>query len=78
MMLGVLLYGFAAAVLGGLASPGGAVFGGFTVGIIENLAGTYIPRVGGELKLTIALFIIISVLVVRPTGLFGATHKQRV
>jgi branched-chain amino acid transport system permease protein len=73
-----LLYGFAAAVLGGLSSPGGALFGGFAVGITENLAGTYIPGVGGELKLTIALFTIISVLVVRPTGLFGATDKQRV
>lgn len=78
MMLGILLYGFAAAVLGGLSSPGGAVFGGFAVGIIENLAGTYIPGVGAELKLTIALFIIIGVLVFRPTGLFGATHTQRV
>jgi branched-chain amino acid transport system permease protein len=78
MMRGILLYGFAAAVLGGLSSPGGAVFGGFAVGITENLAGTYIPVVGGELKLTIALFIIISVLVVRPTGLFGMTHTPRV
>ena len=78
MMRGILLYGFAAAVLGGLSSPGGAVFGGFAVGIIENLVGTYVPGVVGELKLTIALFIIISVLVVRPTGLFGATHTQRV
>jgi branched-chain amino acid transport system permease protein len=78
MMLGILLYGFAAAVLGGLSSPGGAVFGGFAVGIIENLAGTYIPAVGGELKLTIALFIIIGVLVFRPTGLFGSTDTERV
>jgi branched-chain amino acid transport system permease protein len=78
MMLGILLYGFAAAVLGGLSSPGGAVFGGFAVGIIENLSGTYIPGVGGELKLTIALIIIISVLVVRPSGLFGVRHAQRV
>jgi branched-chain amino acid transport system permease protein len=78
MMLGILLYGFAAAVLGGLSSPGGAVFGGFAVGIIENIAGTYIPIIGGELKLTIALFVLIAVLVVKPTGLFGATHTQRV
>src|SRR6266481_4163868 len=46
MMLGVLIYGFAAAVLGGLTSPLGAVVGGFLVGIFENLAGTYIPAVG--------------------------------
>ncbi len=39
MMLGILLYGFAGAVLGGLTSPGGAVLGGFAVGVIENLAG---------------------------------------
>jgi branched-chain amino acid transport system permease protein len=49
MMLGVLLYGFAGAVLGGLTSPGGAVAGGFAMGIIENLAGTFIPYVGREL-----------------------------
>jgi branched-chain amino acid transport system permease protein len=78
MMLGILLYGFAAAVLGGLSSPGGAVLGGFAVGIIENLSGTYIPGVGGELRLTIALVIIISVLVVKPSGLFGVRHTQRV
>ena len=52
MMLGVLLYGFAGAVLGGLSSPGGAVIGGFAVGVIENLVGTFIPYVGRELKLT--------------------------
>src|SRR4029077_3880273 len=52
MMLGVLLYGFAGAVLGGLNSPGGAVAGGFLVGIVENLAGSFIPYVGRELKLS--------------------------
>jgi branched-chain amino acid transport system permease protein len=78
MMRGILLYGFAGAVLGGLTSPGGAVFGGFAVGVIENLAGTFIPYVGRELKLTIALFIIIAVLTVRPAGLFGRTVVSRV
>jgi len=77
MMASVLLYGFAAAVLGGLTSPGGAVLGGFIVGVIENLAGT-IPYVGGELKLTIALVIIVAVLVVRPGGLFGQRIVNRV
>ena len=43
MMLGILLYGFAGAVLGGLTSPGGAVVGGFSVGILENLVATYVP-----------------------------------
>jgi branched-chain amino acid transport system permease protein len=78
MMSSILIYGFAGAVVGGLTSPGGAVLGGFTVGVIENLAGTYIPYVGGELKLTIALFIIVAVLTVRPNGLFGRTIVTRV
>jgi branched-chain amino acid transport system permease protein len=77
MMSSVLLYGFAAAVLGGLTSPGGAVLGGFIVGVMENLAGT-IPYVGGELKLTIALLIIVAVLVVRPGGLLGQRIVNRV
>jgi branched-chain amino acid transport system permease protein len=78
MMVSILVYGFAGAVLGGLNSPGGAVFGGFAVGVIENLAGTYIPVVGAEIKLPIALFLIIAVLVFKPSGLFGRTIVQRV
>jgi branched-chain amino acid transport system permease protein len=78
MMLGVLLYGFAGAVLGGLTSPGGAVLGGFAVGVIENVAGTFIPYVGRELKLTIALVLIVAVLMVRPSGLFGRSVVSRV
>src|ERR1700733_13997960 len=78
MMGGVLIYGFAAAVLGGLTSPFGAVIGGFLVGIIENLAGTYIPGVGNELKLPIALALIITDLVLKPAGLFGRPIVKRV
>jgi branched-chain amino acid transport system permease protein len=78
MMISILLYGFAGAVLGGLTSPGGAVIGGFAIGIMENLAGTYIPVVGGELKLTIALVVIVVVLIFRPGGLFGRTAVLRV
>ena len=78
MMLSILLYGFAGAVLGGLTSPLGAVIGGFIVGVVENLAGTYIPVVGGELKLPIALFLIVVVLVLKPEGLLGRRVVQRV
>ena len=78
MMGGVLIYGFAAAVLGGLNSPLGAVIGGFLVGIFENLAGTYIPNVGNELKLPIALALIVGVLVLKPAGLFGRSIVKRV
>ncbi|MFZ2007441.1 MAG: branched-chain amino acid ABC transporter permease [Stellaceae bacterium] len=78
MMLGVLLYGFAGAVLGGLSSPAGAVLGGFAVGVMENLAGTFIPYVGQELKLTLALIMIVIVLMFRPNGLFGRSVVSRV
>jgi len=76
MMAGTLLYGFAAALLGGINNPWGAVIGGFIVGIIENIAGAYI--VGTELKLSVALVIIVVVLVTRPAGLFGRSIVTRV
>jgi branched-chain amino acid transport system permease protein len=78
MMFGVLIYGFAGAVLGGMSSPGGAVVGGFAVGVIESLTATFIPAVGRELKLTIALLVILAVLMVLPTGLFGRRVVSRV
>jgi len=76
MMSGVLLYAFAGALLGGIANPLGAVAGGLAIGIIENLAGAYV--VGNELKLTLALVIIVVVLTVKPAGLFGRTVVSRV
>jgi branched-chain amino acid transport system permease protein len=75
MMGGILLYAFAGALLGGIDSPGGAVLGGFIVGVLENIVGMYL---GTEVKLTVALVIIVSVLVVRPSGLFGKIHVARV
>jgi branched-chain amino acid transport system permease protein len=75
MMSGILLYAFAAALVGGIDSPGGAVFGGFLVGVLENLVGA---AIGSELKLTVALVLIVGVLVVRPSGLFGKVHVTRV
>ena len=75
MMGGVLIYAFAGALLGGIDSPGGAVLGGFLVGVLENVVGVYI---GTELKLTLALVVIIGVLVVRPSGMFGKVHVVRV
>ena len=78
MMSGILIYAFAGATLGGFASPGGAVLGGFMVGVIENLAGTYISFIGTSLKLTVALALIVIVLLVKPTGLFGRVVVHRV
>ena len=76
MMSGILLYAFAAALLGGIDSPGGAVFGGFLVGVLENLLGAFV--VGNALKLVFALVIIVGVLLVRPSGIFGSVHVTRV
>ena len=85
MMMGVLLYAFAAAVLGGMDSAPGAVVGGLILGIVENLVGTYTAKeyihvdwFGPELKLTAALLVIVLVLLVRPTGLFGKRTLRRV
>src|SRR5439155_5926430 len=75
MMAGILLYAFAAALLGGIDSPGGAVLGGFIVGVLENGVGSFL---GTELKLTAALVLIVGVLVIRPSGLFGKVHVTRV
>jgi branched-chain amino acid transport system permease protein len=76
MMAGILLYAFAGALLGGIDNPLGAVLGGFAVGVIENLGGAYV--VGTELKLTLALVIIVAVLTVKPSGLMGRVVATRV
>ena len=76
MMAGILLYSFAGALLGGIDHPLGAVLGGFAVGVIENLGGAYV--VGTELKLTLALVIIVTVLTIKPSGLLGRAVQSRV
>ncbi|HEV8144487.1 MAG TPA: branched-chain amino acid ABC transporter permease [Methylomirabilota bacterium] len=78
MMAGILIYAFASATLGGFTSPGGAVLGGLIVGVVENLVGTYVKFIGTELKLTVALAMILVVLTVRPSGLFGRAAVHRV
>ena len=80
MMMGVLLYAFAAAVLGGLDSPVGAIVGGLIIGVTENLVGTYTPQewLGPDMKLTVTLMIMVLVLLVRPTGIFGRRTLRRV
>jgi len=76
MMAGILLYGFAGALLGGIDNPLGAVFGGLVVGVLENLLGAYV--IGTELKLTVALVLIVGTLTLRPDGLFGKKVVTRV
>lgn len=76
MMSGIMIYGFAAALLGGINNPAGAVPGGIIVGVTENLAGAYL--VGTELKLTVALVLILLILLFKPSGLFGHKLTSRV
>ncbi len=76
MMSGVLLYGLAAALLGGIDNPWGAPIGGFLVGVLVNLAGAYV--VGSHLQQALALLVIVVVLVFKPSGLFGRTVVVRV
>jgi branched-chain amino acid transport system permease protein len=78
LMAALLIYAFAAAVLGGIDSPIGAVVGGLTLGVGLNLIGTYIDFVGADLRLPVALLVILVVLLVKPTGIFGKTEVRRV
>ena len=78
MMQAILIYAFAAAVLGGIDSPVGAVAGGLLLGVGLNLIGAYIDFVGADLRLPVALLIILIVLLVRPAGIFGKPITRRV
>jgi branched-chain amino acid transport system permease protein len=78
MMQTILLYAFAAAVLGGLDSPLGAVVGGILLGVTITLLGRYVGFIGSTLKLPAALLLILVLLLVRPGGLFGRVAVRRV
>ena len=78
LMLIILIYSFAAAVLGGIDSPVGAVVGGMTLGVLINILGTYVDFIGGELRLPSALLVLLIVLLIRPQGLFGHKVVRRV
>lgn len=83
-MFGVFLLGSAAATLGGLDSPIGAVIGGLSLGVIESLVTNY-PKnwwgstyIGADTAIAAAFVIILVVLLVKPSGLFGSTRVERV
>jgi branched-chain amino acid transport system permease protein len=78
MMDGILIYAFAAAVLGGLESPAGAVVGGLAIGALLNLVGSYVSWVTPQLLLPAAFVLMLIVLLVKPSGLFGRTRVRRV
>lgn len=77
MMQSVIIYAFAAAVLGGIDSPIGAVVGGLLLGVLLALIGAYVPALA-DLRLALSLLLIVVLLVVRPSGLFGQQHARRV
>jgi branched-chain amino acid transport system permease protein len=78
MMQAILIYAFAAAVLGGIDSPIGAVVGGLTLGVSLNLLAGYVNFIGTELELPVALLVILVVLLVKPAGLFGKKQVKKV
>ena len=77
-MFPILIYGSAAAVLGGLDSLGGAIVGGIVIGLAQSLITGYVDIIGAQLPQTTALALMALVLVFRPTGLFGSRVQERV
>ena len=75
MMWDPMLKGFAAAVMGGMTSLPGSVFGAYMIGIIENLFGGYVSI---EFKSVVAFVIIVLVLCIRPSGLFARHYVKKV
>jgi branched-chain amino acid transport system permease protein len=78
MMQAVLIFAFAGAILGGLESPVGAVAGGLGLGVLLSMLGTYVHPVTPELRLPVALLILLVVLLIRPAGIFGRVVVRRV
>ncbi|WP_233269467.1 branched-chain amino acid ABC transporter permease [Alteribacillus sp. YIM 98480] len=75
MMIDILIMGFAAAVFGGFVNLPGAVIGGLIVGVYSNWVSYYI---GSELSVAFVFLLIVLVLYVKPTGLFGAKYVKKV
>lgn len=78
LMVGVIIYAFAAAALGGFTSLGGAVLGGLLIGLSETLASNYLPFIGSDLKMLVPLVVLLLVLLIKPNGLFGQAAGRSV
>ncbi len=75
----IFVYGFTAAVLGGLDSPVGAVVGGLVLGLALSYSGGYVGgSVGADLTSLVALAMLVAVLMIRPDGLFAGSRMRRV
>jgi branched-chain amino acid transport system permease protein len=77
MMDTILVYALAAAVLGGLDSPLGAVVAAWLIGIVETVAGANIDLIGSDLRIAVPLVLLALILLVRPQGLFGRRDVER-
>jgi branched-chain amino acid transport system permease protein len=77
-MFPLLIFASAAALFGGLDSPGGAVIAGLIIGVVEVMLGGYVTAIGGQLQEAIAFAAIVLVLLLRPQGLFGSREVERV
>lgn len=77
MMDTILVYALAAAVLGGLDSPLGAVVAAWLIGIVETVAGANIDIIGSDLRIAVPLALLALILLVRPQGLFGRRDVER-
>ena len=77
MMDTILVYALAAAVLGGLDSPLGAVVAAWLIGIVETVAGANIDIIGSDLRIAVPLMLLTLILLVRPQGLFGRRDVER-
>jgi branched-chain amino acid transport system permease protein len=78
MMVRVLIFSLVAATLGGLDSLAGALIGGLAIGVAQTMAAGYVPFIGTELSLPGALLVMVLILMVKPTGLFGTPRIERV
>lgn len=77
LMQQALVYAFAAAVLGGLESPGGAVAGGIAIGVFLELLAGYVPQIV-SLQVPFAFAVLLAILLIKPSGLFGRRETTRV
>ncbi len=77
MMIRLITYSFAAATIGGLSSPGGALLGGLLVGVGQSLVAGYIGVIGTTMTLPATVAVMVAVLCIRPWGLFGVARVAR-
>ena len=78
MMGDVVIYAFAAAVVGGMSSYVGSVVGGLIVGIAQSLSTSFLFFLGSDLQMVVPLALIVGVLLIKPEGLFGKVVATRV